>query len=71
MSDLPGLWYELAMHRVYSDNFLYRHRHILVEYEWDNQEKHLEWVATAPDAEIFNWIAAVVAAGGPDAFSEG
>jgi hypothetical protein len=50
---------QLAKTRVINDNDLGPESDILLEYDWDNQEEHLEWVATADKAEILSWIMAI------------
>src|SRR5690606_21723835 len=50
---------QLAKSRVVSDDDLGPESDILLEYEWDNQAEHLEWVATADKAEILSWVTAI------------
>jgi predicted transcriptional regulator len=50
---------QLAKTRVINDDDLGPESDILLEYDWDNQEEHLEWVATADKAEILSWIMAI------------
>lgn len=44
-----------ATKRVDASPELSRYRDLFVEYEWDNQEEHLRWVATAPESELIDW----------------
>jgi hypothetical protein len=41
--------------RVNSSETLSQYRDLLLDYDWSNQDEHLEWVATAPEAEIISW----------------
>jgi hypothetical protein len=45
-----------AQQRVLNEDKLYPHYYsMLIEYEWDNYDEHIEWVATAPIDEILDW----------------
>ena len=44
-----------AAQRIADHPELEEYRDLLLEYGWDNQDDHLEWVATAPIAEIIAW----------------
>jgi hypothetical protein len=48
-----------ARQRVASDLDLAAHKDILIDYDWDNQEEHYQWVATAGKAEILSWVRSV------------
>lgn len=47
--------FDTAARRVDSTPSLQPYRDLLVEYCWPNQDEHLIWVATAPEAEIISW----------------
>lgn len=49
--------YDVALARVRSDDDLYPHKDVLIDYDWDNEDEHYGWVATADKAEILSWIA--------------
>jgi len=46
---------QAARLRVYDDGELGEYADILLEYEWDNQNEHLQWVVQADRAEILSW----------------
>lgn len=46
---------EMADDRVTAEPALSPHYDLLIEYDWDNQEEHWEWVATADISEIVDW----------------
>lgn len=46
---------EMADDRVTAEPQLAPYRDLLTEYDWDNQEEHWEWVATAEIEEIVDW----------------
>lgn len=56
---LHMLWFETyeaaAEQRVNNTPELSAHRDILIDYLWDNQQDHLQWVATASIDEILAW----------------
>lgn len=45
----------LATERVDNDPQLSQYRDLLIEYDWPNEDEHLQWVATAPTTELINW----------------
>lgn len=47
--------YELATNRVDNSDELTPYRDLLIEYDWEEGEEHLHWVATAPVAELVAW----------------
>jgi hypothetical protein len=47
-------WYDKAERRVNGTPDLKPYRSYLL-YDWPENKKHLEWVATAPDDELINW----------------
>lgn len=44
-----------ATDRVSNSILLVAYCEILIDYPWDNQEDHFEWVANAPISEILDW----------------
>ncbi len=44
-----------AKARVNETDELSIYEDILIDYQWQNQEEHFEWVATAPLEEIIDW----------------
>lgn len=44
-----------ATQRVDTTPELAQYRDLLLEYDWENMDEHLIWVATAPITEIINW----------------
>lgn len=47
-----------ARDRVSSDPRLAAHSETIF-YDWDNQDEHLKWIATAPTDEIVDWAEVV------------
>lgn len=46
---------EMANDRVDAEPELTPYRDLLIEYDWDNQGEHWQWVSTAPISEIVDW----------------
>lgn len=46
---------EAAKTRVENSEALKPYEDLLLNYDWSNQEEHLNWVATAPESEIIAW----------------
>jgi hypothetical protein len=46
---------QAARLRVWDDGELSEYEDLLLGYEWDNQDEHLLWVATAERGEILSW----------------
>ena len=46
---------QTAAQRVNSSETLTQYRDLLLNTDWPNWHEHLEWVATAPEAEIISW----------------
>jgi len=44
-----------AAQRIHDNPELEEYRDLLIENLWDNQDEHLDWVATAPISEIVAW----------------
>lgn len=44
-----------ATSRVSNNILLVAYYEILIDYPWNNQEDHFEWVANAPIGEILDW----------------
>jgi hypothetical protein len=44
-----------ATARVLNNPALLERRFFLLDYEWDNEDDHLEWVVTASEAELVEW----------------
>lgn len=53
--ELPEPYGEMADDRVKATPELLPYHDILIDYDWDNQFEHWEWVATAPVEEILDW----------------
>jgi hypothetical protein len=49
-----------ATERVYNSPALLERVFYLLEYEWDNWGDHVEWVLTAPEAELIEWADGIV-----------
>jgi hypothetical protein len=47
---------ERAAARVRNTPELAEHRDLLLGYDWPNTDEHLAWVASAPVAEILDWL---------------
>lgn len=50
---------EKAFARVNDDPELSAHDNELLYYDWPNMAEHLQWVATAPKAEIMDWLSSL------------
>jgi hypothetical protein len=50
-------WYDFAERRVDDEPELGAHRDYIL-YDWPEGDEHWMWVATAPTAEILQWVAA-------------
>jgi hypothetical protein len=48
-----------ASQRVNGDNQLIEFKDLLIDYEWDNEEEHLAWVATAKKSELIDWAKSI------------
>jgi hypothetical protein len=48
--------YERAQERVRNTPELAPHAALLLDYDWPNTDEHLAWVASAPVAEILDWL---------------
>lgn len=46
---------QAAINRVYSSPVLELAADLFLDSEWDNQDEHDKWVATAPEAELIDW----------------
>ena len=46
---------EQATDRVNDNEQLAQYKDVLIEYDWDNYDEHIEWVATANIDEIIDW----------------
>ena len=58
INDYQGLeepFAEMAADRVDATPSLAPYRDILIDYDWDNQADHWEWVATSDESEILDW----------------
>jgi hypothetical protein len=58
INDYQGLeepFAEMADDRVNAIPSLKEYRDILIDYDWDNQEDHWEWVATGDVGDILDW----------------
>lgn len=44
-----------AQMRVEHSPVLRKYRAIITEYDWPNIDEHIDWVCTAPEAEIVDW----------------
>ncbi|HEU4752218.1 MAG TPA: hypothetical protein VFU47_03845 [Armatimonadota bacterium] len=44
-----------AESRVNASETLSAYRDLLLDYDWSNEDEHMEWVATAPEAELVAW----------------
>ena len=51
--------YDLALARLNEDGEMYKSRDLLIDGEYDNENQHYNWVATAEKAEILDWIASL------------
>ncbi len=47
--------YERAAARVATSAALQEYEDILLHYQWDNWDEHLQWVAEAEEQEILDW----------------
>ena len=52
-------WQTLAQQRVDSCKELSPYNSIIFYESWADWDEHLEWVATAPTAEIVSWAAGI------------
>lgn len=57
----PTAAYTAAEERVNRHTELWPFSDILLDREWDNIEKHLNWVASAPIAELVRWAEVITA----------
>jgi hypothetical protein len=48
-----------ASQRVLNTPSLKKHYSTICEYDWPNMQEHINWVCTAPIAEILDWVATV------------
>jgi hypothetical protein len=48
-----------AQQRVLKTPELMPYYSTLCEYDWDNTQEHIDWVCTAPVAEIVDWAESV------------
>ena len=51
--------YEMIESRIEENEVLVQYADIL-HYEWDNEDEHAEWVATAPLSEIVEWCKSIL-----------
>jgi hypothetical protein len=48
-----------ARARVESDDRLAAHARLLVDYDWNNEDEHLDWVITAPVDDLVAWAQSI------------
>lgn len=46
---------QTATSRVENSETLAQYKDLLISYDWENRDEHLNWVATAPEAELVAW----------------
>lgn len=46
---------QTAAERINNDAELSEYRDLFIDYDWDNDEEHAEWVATAGRDELLDW----------------
>lgn len=55
LSELEEFWAEMAKDRAIAEEQLSPYYDLLIEYDWPDQAKHWQWIATADIEEIVAW----------------